>query len=171
MDLVVEKARPVDFEAILSVYRLATALHRDQGLIQWDDEYPSPTTLKENLALGVTWVIRSPEGQIMATTTLDSDQEPQYEQIQWMYPAHRILVVHRLCVHPAYQGQGLAKKLMEFTESFAKDNDYEVIRFDAFLGNDASQSLYRNLGYHEAIGYCYYHPDQIMCNCFEKRII
>jgi ribosomal protein S18 acetylase RimI-like enzyme len=165
----IEKATTNDFTEILELYRLAITFHKRLGIIQWDDDYPSTETLKENLELGATWVIKLND-KIIATVTLDENQDPQYENIQWVYPSSNVLVVHRVCINPSFQGQGLAKSLMFFSENYARENKYEVIRFDAFLGNDASQRLYRNLGYHEAIGYCYYHPDQIMCNCFEKRV-
>ncbi|MEP7320282.1 MAG: GNAT family N-acetyltransferase [Saprospiraceae bacterium] len=169
MDTDIEKATPDDFAEILELYHIATSVHKKLGIIQWDDEYPSGETLKENLESEVTWVIKVGD-KIIATVTLDEDQDPQYKDIQWAYPSSNVLVVHRVCIDPSFQGRGLAKRLMLFSETFARENNYEVIRFDAFLGNNASQRLYRNMGYHEAIGYCYYHPDMIMCNCFEKRV-
>ena len=170
MDNEIEIAGEDDFDSILGLYRTATLFHRNIGLNQWDDEYPSAETLKENLRDRVTWVIKS-EDYIIATVTLDENQDEQYQDITWAYPSSRVLVVHRLCIHPLFQGKSLGKRLMYFAESNAQKMKYEVIRLDAFLGNSYSQRLYRNLGYHEAIGYCYYHPDQIMCNCFEKQII
>jgi len=83
----------------------------------------------------------------------------------------KVLVVHRLCVSPDYQNLGLAKQLMNFAESYAFGNQFQVIRLDAFLGNPYSQRLYHSLGYQEASGYCYYSPGEIMCNCFEKRVV
>ena len=166
----IEKADISDFDSILKLYRMAILEHKKAGIVQWDDEYPSAITLKENIIANHTWVIRSDQN-IAATVTLDTDQDPQYDAIQWAYPSEKILVIHRLCVNPSLQGNGLAKKIIAFAEAFAYDNSFEVIRLDAFLGNSYSQRLYQNLGYHEAIGYCYYPPDQIMCNCFEKRIV
>ncbi len=164
-----EQATPADYEPILNMYRKANQSLLDKGIVQWNDEYPSPVVLKENLANLSTWVIRD-EGRPIAVITLDEDQDPQYQGITWAYVSDRILVVHRLCVDPAYQKLGFARKLMQFAESFAFSNQCQAIRLDAYLGNPYSQKLYSSLGYQEAIGYCYYHPGPIMCNCFEKWV-
>lgn len=166
---ILEPATPDDYESILNMYRKANQSLLDKGIVQWDDEYPSPMVLKENLADLTTWVFRN-EGKPIASITLDGDQDPQYEAITWAYVSNRILVVHRLCVEPSYQKMGLAGQLMQFAESYAVSNHYQAIRLDAYLGNPYSQRLYRSLGYQEATGYCYYHPVFIMCNCFEKWV-
>lgn len=164
-----EVAQPLDFLPILELYRKASGHLNAQGIVQWDDEYPSPDTLKENIDHGVTWVIRHNQ-LIIATITLDDEQDPQYEFIRWAYPSNNVLVVHRLCVDPDFQQRGLAKQMMYFAEILAKQQGFEVIRLDAFLGNPYSQKLYPGLGYSEAAGYCYYSPGSIMCNCFEKWV-
>lgn len=164
-----ELANPSDFETILLMYHQANEVLMAEGIIQWNDEYPSPAVLLDNLARGNTWVFRH-HSQPIATVTLDEDQDPQYQFIRWAYVSNRVLVVHRLCVAPGFQKLGLARRLMEFVESYAGLHRYQAIRLDAYLGNPYSQKLYRSLGYHEAGGYCYYHPGQIMCNCFEKWV-
>jgi len=166
---VAELAALSDFETILRLYRQANEVLLAEGIIQWNDDYPSPKVLKENLANGNTWVFRD-HGQPIATITLDEDQDLQYQLIQWAYVSNRVLVVHRLCVAPGFQKLGKARQMMQFAESFAVLNQYQAIRLDAYLGNPYSQKLYRSLGYHEAGGYCYYHPGLIMCNCFEKWV-
>lgn len=164
-----ELATTQDQESILHLYQRATEQLKSNGIIQWNEEYPSAVTLRQNLEQGATWVIRD-EGKPIATITMDEEQDPQYENIQWAFPSQKTLVVHRLCVSPDYQQRGLARLLMQFAESFAARHQFQVIRLDAFLGNPYSQRLYKSLGYHEPAGYCYYSPGAIMCNCFEKRV-
>jgi len=140
-----------------------------QGIYQWDDGYPDASSRWQNPGGGDTWIMR--DGDVLtASVTLDRNQDPQYEKIGWAYPSDRFLVVHRLCTHPGYQGRGLARQLAYFAEQQAQDLQLDVIRLDAYLGNPVSQKLYRSLGYHEAYGYCYYPPRDIMCNCFEKWV-
>ena len=169
MDYSIIKASMTDYESILHLYKKCTRHLESIGIHQWDDTYPSPGMLRNNIRDGVTWVIRVQE-VVIATVTLDSDQDEKFNAIYWAYPSDRVLVIHRLCVDPDHQGRGLARYMIAFSEKYAEDHGYEVIRLDAFLGNTYSQKLYRKLHYHEAIGYCYYPPDDIMCNCFEKKI-
>jgi len=158
-----------DRDEIFKLYRLSIDAFEKLGIFQWNDEYPSLADLDKSLIAGFTWILRH-NGNIIAAVTLDSEQEEQYNDIKWAYASDKVMVIHRLVIHPEYQGKGLAKKMVSFSEEFALKNEYEVIRLDAFIGNPYSQNLYKHMGYHEAIGYCYYHDPGIMCNCFEKRI-
>lgn len=163
------KASMREYEPILQLYKKCTQHLKSIGIHQWDDTYPSPGLLRKNIKDAVTWVIRHEE-VVIASVTLDSEQDDKFKAIRWSYPSDQVLVIHRLCVDPDFQGRGLARYIITFAEKYAEDHGYEVIRLDAFLGNTYSQKLYRHLGYQEAIGYCYYPPDEIMCNCFEKKI-
>jgi len=75
-----------------------------------------------------------------------------------------VLAVHRLCVNPVFQGQGVGKKLMRFAVHYARENKYSSIRLDAFTNNPVSVGLYDSLGYQRRgnvsfvpgkISYCY----------------
>jgi ribosomal protein S18 acetylase RimI-like enzyme len=159
-----------DKDEILSLYKLATLAMESNGIFQWDKDYPSKEDLVHDLIDQSLWCIKQ-DYKIIATITLDAKQEIQFEKIIWAYTRTPILVIHRVCVHPHYQRLGLAGKLLEFAEKHAQLQKIPTIRLDAYLGNAQSQRLYKKHGYHEAIGYCYYHPAKIMCNCFEKNIV
>lgn len=166
----ISKATIEDEQSIFNLYRKSIKAFESIGIFQWNEEYPTREALHRSLLEGTTWVVKSGD-QILAAVTLDSEQDSQYQNIKWAYLSNHVLVIHRVVVDPDHQGKGLARKIMEFSEEFAYQNGYEVIRMDAFYGNPYSQNLYKHMGYHEAIGYCYYHdPKPIMCNCFEKRI-
>ena len=158
-----------DFGPILALYKEVTLFLVEHGIHQWDDTYPDESTLWQNLQAGDTWVMRD-GANLIACVTLDRKQDPQFDKIAWAYPSNHFMVIHRLCTHPAYQGRGLARQLVNFAEQHARDHRLDVLRLDAYLGNPVSQKLYRSLGYHEATGYCYYPPRDIMCNCFEKWV-
>lgn len=165
----ITKAKSTDLNEIFSLYRLSINAFEEKGIYQWNNEYPTLDDLKDNLSTGATWILRE-SGAIIAAVTIDDNQEPQYENIKWAYTTGKIMVIHRLVCHPDHQGKGLGRQMVLFSEDFALNNGYHVIRLDAFIGNPYSQNLYNHMRYHEAIGYCYYHSPAIMCNCFEKRI-
>jgi ribosomal protein S18 acetylase RimI-like enzyme len=77
------------------------------------------------------------------------------------------LVVHRLCVDPAYQGNGLGSQLMDFAEAHAKQNTYVSIRLDAYAGNPRAVWLYERRGYRKA-GQVYFPRRTLPFFCFEK---
>ena len=56
-----------------------------------------------------------------------------YKTVNWTEGAGEILVIHRLAVHPKFQGQSIAGKLMDFAEGHALNHNYAAIRLDAFF--------------------------------------
>ena len=52
----------------------------------------------------------------------DDIQDEQYKKIHWKHRNESALVIHRLGVHPEFQGHGLGKKMCHFAEAFAKEN-------------------------------------------------
>jgi len=58
-------------------------------------------------------------------------------------------MMHRLAVDPQAQGQGVARKLIEFAENYAVREGYTSIRLDTYNKNTAALKLYRGLGYDE----------------------
>jgi ribosomal protein S18 acetylase RimI-like enzyme len=70
--------------------------------------------------------------------------------LTWEANDGKFLIVHRLCIHPDYQGRGLAKALMQFAEEYALKNGYASIRMDTFITNKAALGLYNALGYRRA---------------------
>jgi ribosomal protein S18 acetylase RimI-like enzyme len=64
--------------------------------------------------------------------SINSIQEDEYRSIPWEDKNGKILVIHRLAVHPKYQRKGYASKLMDFAEMPGFDNNYSSIRLDAY---------------------------------------
>lgn len=52
-----------------------------------------------------------------------------------------------LVVGPAARGQGLARRLIEATERWARDRGYANITLNAFATNERAGGVYRQLGY------------------------
>ena len=76
--------------------------------------------------------------------------------------------MHRLAIHPKFQGRGLALKLMNFANEFANQNNCESIRLDTFSGNPRNNKFYILQGYTK-IGEIYFRNQSDMpFNCYEK---
>ena len=139
------------------------------GVNQWNYDYPDLDTLTKDAESGNNFVIRA-GNEIAASIALDPYQDEQYQKIHWRHRNEKVLVIHRLGVHPSFQGRGLGKKMCLFAEQYAKDNWYKFIRLDAYAGNPISKKLYLSLGYTQANGYCYFRKKAIPFFCYEKVI-
>ncbi len=55
--------------------------------------------------------------------------------------------VEHLIVHPDFQGRGIAKKLMNFVEGFAKKQKIQGLRLNVRCKNTPAINLYKKIGY------------------------
>lgn len=118
---------------------------RSQGIEQWDERYPNVEVLEKDIAENTLYVAWSGE-EMLGMVVLNTFQDPEYAELNWRCPAP-VLVVHRLCVSPAAQKMGVARALMNYAESFAREQGYASIRLDAFTQNPRAVALYERRGY------------------------
>lgn len=139
------------------------------GVNQWHYKYPLMSHVIKDIEHQTCYVL-DVGGQIAGTITIDSNQDEQYKNVVWKYPADICYVIHRLGVHPSYQGQKISKKLCLYTEHLALQNQIRHIRLDAYSLNHISNCLYASLGYHLAEGVCHFHGNDAPFNCYEKEV-
>ena len=154
---------PQEIDSIILIIRNAILKMDREGIHQWDEIYPSRELISSDIAEGCLFAARIEE-KIAGIFVLNEHQSPQYQSITWVDNVGKVLVVHRLCVSPAFQGQGIAKEMMRFAEKYAVKNKYSSIRLDALSKNPISNGLYHALGYQRRgnvsfirgrINYCY----------------
>ena len=123
---------------------------RRLGIDQWDDVYPSLDWFAADVAAATLYTARTADGDVAGIFVVNEYQDPEYGDVGWSIPADRVAVVHRLMVDPAFQRQGVARKLMAAAESVARGMGYPVMRLDAFTRNPHALRLYDSLGYRDA---------------------
>lgn len=79
-------------------------------------------------------------------------------------------MIHRLVVDPKYQGKGYARRLMDFAEKFAKENNYSSIRLDAYSQNKRVIDFYEKRQYFIR-GNVNFPEREYPFHCMEKEII
>ena len=57
------------------------------------------------------------------------------------------LVLHRLCVDPHRQREGIGSRLMNFAETFGHEQGYTSLQLDTRISNHTAANLYEQLGY------------------------
>ncbi len=169
----IRQANIKDAAEIMECFKAVVAKMQSMGLYNWSEAYPSlekVTADIENESLFVTLE----DGRIVGMMTLDEKQDRQYVHLKWASEGKRILVVHRLAIHPDCQGKGMGKRLMNFAENFALHNKYEAIRLDVYKESPA-RFLYQSMDYQE-VGTVYFVPkgqkdmDEFPFLCYEKIV-
>lgn len=141
--------KPEDVDAVTALTRACGKHLRENGIDQWDENYPDRDSLLRDAETETLFVYSEAE-TIIAVVVLNQTQDEEYDQIEWLTDdSSKNLVVHRLAVDPNHQGKGIARKLMDFAENYAKEQKYDSIRLDTFSQNPRNQRFYLNRGYKE----------------------
>lgn len=146
--LTFRKAKENEVSEIFAFFKNAVAEMERQGIMQWDDLYPTDEDLlqdakKEELYVGEI------EEELCCAFVLNQEVDEQYANGKWQYPSSSYFIIHRLCVNPRFQNQGIAKRAMQYIEKTILEKGIECIRLDAYSLNPYALRLYRGLGYIE----------------------
>jgi ribosomal protein S18 acetylase RimI-like enzyme len=156
---------PQEIDSIMALIKAAIEKMHKAGIEQWGDYYPTKEVFLLDIADNALYAARI-DSIIAGIVVLNEKQSPEYGSIDWADKQGKVLAVHRLCVSPVFQGQGIGRKLMNFAENYGRDNKYNSIRLDAFAKNPISVGLYESLGYQRR-GFVTFRPGSISY-CFEK---
>lgn len=113
---------------------------------QWDEIYPDNDILKEDITKNQMYIGKT-DNKIAVCFVLSKECDEEYKNGCWKYPDSRFNVIHRLCVNPLFQNQGIAAKTLEYIENLSKSEGYDSIRLDCFTQNPYSRKLYDKAGY------------------------
>ena len=64
-------------------------------------------------------------------------------------------MIHRLCVNPAFQNDGIGRSTMKWIEDVVSAKGIQAIRLDTFCENPIAIRLYESLGY-QKVGYVHW---------------
>ncbi len=142
----IRRAKISEIPDILRVTRACAAFMTDKNIFQWNENYPSKATFETDIERNELYVLVINE-QIIGSIVVSSCIDAEYIPVSWLTATDRNLYIHRLAVHPSYQGRGYAQQLMDFAELYAKENDYVSVRLDTFSKNERNIKFYETRGY------------------------
>ena len=164
------KIRPATNNDLARVVEIANfcADHMiSKGIFQWDKNYPCKETFQSDLEEGSLYLIENKK-EVLGCICISLIIDDFYKSVKWLTKTHKNVYIHRLAIHPNYQGKGLALKLMDFANEIAIKNNCESIRLDTFSGNPRNNKFYLLQGYTK-IGEIYFRNQSDMpFNCYEK---
>jgi ribosomal protein S18 acetylase RimI-like enzyme len=141
----IRKAAVLDLNSIMQITKACAKHMINQQIFQWNEHYPNRNAFKNDVQRGELYVYMQNNiciGCIVITTIKDVEYVP----IEWLTKDKNIYI-HRLAVHPKYQGKGIAQHMMTFAENYAKTNGYFSVRLDTFSQNKRNQKFYETRGY------------------------
>lgn len=142
----IRKAVHQDINTIIEITK-ACAIHMQSvGIFQWNEHYPNRLAFENDLKRGELYVFTASK-KVIGTIVVSTLMDEVYKPVKWLSSSDKSIYVHRLCVHPNFQGKGCAQQLMDFTENVARKNNYDSIRLDTFSQNKRNQKFYERRGY------------------------
>ena len=141
----IRKATVLDLNSIMQITKACANHMINQQIYQWNEHYPNRNAFENDVQRDELYVYVQNNiciGCIVITTIKDVEYVP----IEWLTKDKNIYI-HRLAVHPKYQGKGIAQQMMTFAENFAKINGYFSVRLDTFSQNKRNQKFYETRGY------------------------
>lgn len=142
----IAKAKVQDIPSIMNMFMKCISTMESQEIYQWNEHYPTTLIIKDDIANGYGYSIVV-DNTCVAYFVINDDQPLEYSKITWTGFEGKNLIIHRLAVHPDFQGRGIASMLMRFIEDYAIRNSYKSIRLDVFSVNKVAQRLYYNKGF------------------------
>ncbi len=139
-------AKKEEIDTILSLTQACAQHMIAQNIYQWNDTYPSRTAFEKDVERRELYVYIL-ESKIIGTIVVSDDMDEEYKPISWKTPNTNNIYIHRLAVHPSYQGKGIAQAMMTFAENYAQKEGYISVRLDTFSQNKRNQKFYIRRGY------------------------
>lgn len=116
------------------------------GIYQWTTEYPSKKAFENDIERNELYVLLH-DNEIVGCIVISLFMDEEYRSVDWLTENTNNYYIHRLGVHPNYQGQGCAQRLMDFGENFAREHNAHSVRLDTFSQNKRNQKFYEQRGY------------------------
>jgi GNAT superfamily N-acetyltransferase len=141
------KARQDDASQIWDILNQAIIRRKEDGSKQWQDGYPNPDVVKNDIDKGIGYVLTDGETIIGYSAVLIND-EPAYEGIEgkWLTNGD-FVVVHRIAVSPDYLGKSLSAQILKHIEELALQNNINSIKVDTNFDNPAMMKIFEKMGY------------------------
>ena len=123
------------------------AFQREQGFVQWTEEYPSLETLRSDIMCGKGYAVKV-DGAVAGYLCIDFDGEPAYDTIDGAWRTKGpYAVVHRMAFDRAFRGMGLADATFSRIEALCGARGVRNIRVDTDFPNLRMQHVLEKNGF------------------------
>ena len=176
MEIEIRRASQAELDAAERFYNdVCTALENGINWPGWQQGvYPTRDDISRAQradALYLAWE----GGAVIGGMVLNHDADPDYAQVPGWGPGAdwpRLLLIHTLAVHPAYQGRGVARQLLAYAQTLARQAGMRALRLDVCVGNTPAIRLYEQCGFVRAgtaeMHFCVGTVDP--CHLYEKLL-
>ena len=131
-----------DIDYIMNIIKQAQEYFKEEGIDQWQNNYPNYETIKNDINNGESYVLIE-NNNIIATIAVSFEGESTYSKIYngiWL-TNDRYAVIHRVAVDNSYKGLGISSKIIKYVELLCLDKEVSSIKVDTHEQNMSMQKL------------------------------
>ncbi|WP_026451013.1 GNAT family N-acetyltransferase [Aequorivita capsosiphonis] len=162
----IQIAKLSQIDQILAMTQACGEKMNMQGIFQWNETYPNSEAFEKDIERGELYVFTS-EKTILGCIVISTKMDKEYETVKWLTETSNHYYIHRLAVHPDYQGKGIARSLMDFAENLAIQNNKASIRLDTFSQNLRNQKFYEARSYKRLENIYFPNQSEFPFYCYE----
>ncbi len=136
------KATETDIKSIMNIVKQAQYYFKENGINQWQNNYPNIETIKNDIKNGYAYVLED-NGQVLGTVAVSFDGEKTYDTIydgQWL-SNNKYAVIHRMAVDNNCKGKGLSEVIMKYIKNLCLEKDIHSIKIDTHEENKSMQRV------------------------------
>jgi RimJ/RimL family protein N-acetyltransferase len=146
-DIKFRKAIDADLPQIWEILQQAIQRRKKEGSNQWQDGYPNPDVIQNDLKNGYGFVLAQGD-LILGYTAILINDEPEYDKIEGKWITNDDFVVfHRVAISENQLGKGYAKKMMKSIENHALSLNIYSVKADTNHDNGPMKNIFEKLGY------------------------
>ena len=141
------KAIDSEVPQIWTILQNAILRRKADGSNQWQDGYPNPEIIQQDIEKSIGFVLTENETIIGYTAVLIND-EPEYANLQGEWITNNDFVVfHRVAIAETHLGKNLSKKIVDCIEEFARNQNIHSLKADTNHDNFAMMKIFEKSGF------------------------
>jgi len=136
------KTVEADINDIMNIIKQAQEYFKEQGIDQWQNNYPNVDTIRNDILKGHSYVLLK-DTNIVATAAVSFNGEKTYDSIyegKWI-SNNEYAVIHRIAVDNTYKGLGLSSQIIKNAEELCLNKGVHSIKVDTHEENISMQNL------------------------------
>ena len=141
------KAEMSETPQIWEILKQAILRRKEDGSNQWQDGYPNPEVVQNDIEKGQGYVLLEGE-TVVGYSAVIMNYEPAYDDIDGKWLTNdEFVVIHRVAISEQHLGKGLAKMIIRYVEDFALDNNIYSVKADTNFDNIPMMKILENSSY------------------------
>ena len=146
--MLLRKTKYDEIEKVMKIVRDAQEYFKNQGIDQWQNNYPNEEVIKKDIDNNISYVLVD-QNRIIGTIVIDFEIERTYEKIyegEWLSEGE-YAVIHRVAIADDYKGRGIAGLMINEVEKIVRENGVNAVKGDTHRDNQSMQRLFIKNGF------------------------